>query len=580
MTAGSDATASRRRFLAGLAGAAGAGLGLGLVGCGSDTGGITDAEAGPAPDSAPLPDAAPPDGALPDVPLPDAAPAQRPTTTVRERIQGVLPHTKQPTSKRSLWGVTHAVAGEAHTHLDLLGAAATATAPAGAPASLLYTVQLTDVHVIDEESPARTINLDKLASPAWRAQEAHNTQVLDAMLRKVRALDAFRPVDCVLFTGDVIDNNQINELQWFLRVVEGGSVLPNSGSLEDPLAGAGNDPHDAFTAAGLGTIPWYAAMGNHDGLIQGNLPHGKLLGYSLVTGDPTRDSVASLSLGRVNTPTCNPLHKDAAQAPPRCMPTHPSKLGSGSLPADKDREHLTRKEWIKAVRAAKGMPAGHGLAASHESSGVADFVVDPVPGLPLRLVVLDTLSPIGAQGAYPRISSFLTPALKQAETDGVLVIVVSHHDSAGIVGFTGALRGALNACPNVLLHVVGHGHKNRVSAHKGSSAAHGYWEVQTSALCDWPQQARLIELVDRRDGTVELWLTLVDFGVDHKIGGPLAAASRFLAMREIHVGENKGGASAEGKVSDRNVVLRAAIPQAVSAKLAQLPGKPIESKLL
>ncbi|MHB8872277.1 MAG: metallophosphoesterase family protein [Myxococcaceae bacterium] len=506
----------------------------------------------------------------------------RPTTTVRQRVQGLLPAEQQPAALKKLWGVTHLVTGEAHVRIDLLDVDATADAATGAAASLAYLAQLTDIHIIDEESPARTINLDRLVSPAWRAQECYSAQVLDAMVRKLRALDAVRPLDFALLTGDLIENNQKNELAWLLKILEGGPLQPNSGSLEDPLAGPDNDPHDALTALGLGPIPWYAAFGNHDGLIQGNLTHGALLDYSLVTGDPTRGNVGSLDLGRVNPPVCNPIPAGEAAAPPRCIPNPPSALTSGALAADPARAHLTSTEWRAALAAAPGLPVGHGVTGALATTGDGDFVVEPVPGVPLRLVVLNTVAATGgAQGVYPaaKIDGFLDTALKQAEADQVLVIVASHHPSEGIVLTGGKLRDRLNASPNVVLHLAGHTHENVVTARPGTAPHTGYWEVETSALAEWPQQGRLVELVDRRDGTAELWLTLVDYGTDHQPSGAVAAGSRFLALRELHSGARSGGAASEGRAIDRNVVLPVALTPALRTRLAAVGGKPIESLL-
>ena len=500
---------------------------------------------------------------------------------MRQRIRSVLPLSKQSKSKLKQWGVTKLGPGEKHLRTDLLKVDATAGTATGPAASMLYAAHFSDVHVLDEESPARSINADVIVSPAWRAQEAHATQVLDAMVRKVIKFHALRQVDFVALTGDCIDNNQKNELDWFVKVLEGGKVTPNSGKLEDPVSGAGNDPHDTFTAAGLGKIPWFVAHGNHDGLVQGNFPKLSLLGYSVLMGNPTRNKIGVVELGRVNPPACNTIPAGAAPSPKRCIPTASTKLKSGSLTADKQRKHLTRQGWLEAVFDAGGQPKNHGLTYSHVSKGRGDFSANPVAGLPLRLIMLDTCAPAIAEGAYSSstISSFLQPALKQAQADQVLVVVASHHPSSSILGTGSKLRQTLNGFPNVLLHLVGHGHKNRVWARSGTSPAHGYWEVETSSLMDWPQQGRLVELVDNRDGTGELWLTLFDYDTDHKPLGQVVQGARFLALDEVHAGASKGASSAEGKAFDRNVVLPVHIPAAVAKKLALIKGKPIESKL-
>jgi len=511
---------------------------------------------------------------------PDAAtPDPRPTTTVKERIQGVLSSEQQSEADKQLWGVTETGPGDPHVRTDALGVDAIADAATGPAASVLYMAQVSDVHIIDEESPARTINLDQLTSPSWRKQEAHTTQVLDAMVRKLHALDACRSLDCVAFTGDCIDNNQRNELAWFLNVLEGGTVTPNSGDVEDPNPGPDNDPHDGFEAIGMGSIPWYVAVGNHDVLIQGNLSHGLIVDYSGVTGDPTRDHVGTIAMGRVNDPVCHGIPSDESPVPARCIPTDPQDLDSGDLAPDDEREHLSREEWFQMVLDAGGLPAGHGFKNYAATSGTGDYVAEPAPGVPIRLVVLDTTSAVGAQGNYDRIGSFLEPALDQALADGMAVIVISHHYSKGVMLQGEEIRQTLAQYSHVLLHLVGHGHKNMVRAVPGGAAEYGYWEVQTCGLVSWPQQGRLVEVVDNRNGTLDLWLTLVDFDTDHAPAGALAEASRFMAMYEIHQGTEGGGEEAEGAAEDRNVILPVAIPPTVREKMSEVKGKEIESAL-
>jgi 3',5'-cyclic AMP phosphodiesterase CpdA len=573
------ARATRRDFLkSSLALVAGS---VAIEACGDDSAARDGGAGGP--------DAGAPDAGASDAEAPDAGGPipLRPDTTVRWRIQGVLPSEPQPESQKRYWGVTRLMPGEAHQRIDLLNADPTAKAASGEAASLLYMAQLTDIHVMDEESPARAGGIDLLADGAWRAQEAYTAQVLDAMVRRINALNAARPFDFLLITGDLIDNNQKNELEWFLQVLRGGLLQPNSGALEDPLPGPENDPHDAMRAEGLQAIPWYVAIGNHDLLVQGILTQGPLVPYSLLTGDPTRTVINWSDLGRANPPMCNPISPDEAQAPARCLPTPWSALTAGTIPGDPDRANLSTRGVLSAIAAAPGMPPGHGFGAtlslslSLSSTPDGDYVVQPKADLPLRLVVLNTVGGDLSEGALAqeKIDGFLDAALKEAEASRALVIVASHHPSDSIAATGAALRARLNACPNVVLHLAGHTHKNLVMPRPGDDPQHGYWEVTTAGLVDWPQQSRLVELVDCRNGILEVWLTMVDLPTEHRPLGRLVEASRFLALREIHSGALGSGAASEGRAIDRNVILPVALTPELRARLATATGKPIESKL-
>ncbi len=103
-------------------------------------------------------------------------------------------------------------------------------APAARPGRTLATLAvLTDVHVRDEESPARVPFLDRLGGDfgsTFRPQETLSAQVLDAA---VRSVNAARP-DAVLVTGDLIDSAQANELALARTVLDGGTARPDSGA--------------------------------------------------------------------------------------------------------------------------------------------------------------------------------------------------------------------------------------------------------------------------------------------------------------------------------------------------------------
>jgi hypothetical protein len=367
---------------------------------------------------------------------------------------------------------------------------------------------LSDAQAIDEESPARFAPLDGVVAPAWRPQEAYSVQLLEGMIRAVnREHRSGRRVDFVLHTADAADNNQLNEWRWFLQAFDGGIIDPLSGTddrVQANLPAAQLDPHRPFAAEGLyrqglhgqlPTIPWYSVLGNHDHFALGNfqifeLPGGKRIApvpVPLILGAlfPTAlDPTGTIGFGLVS-----PAHP----GPP------PSVLNLGRLAAgNADRHYCTTREILELHQQTATTPAGHGFDSSAPQRSW--YSAAPVPGL--RLIVLDTSRPAHQLPGLPYVAgsiqadqvAFLKQELELAEQRGEWIIVASHHPSQDLATILGTaltaaeLRDLLSGHEGVLLHLVGHTHRNRV-ADQGV-----YLEIETGSTLDWPQEGRIIEL--------------------------------------------------------------------------------------
>jgi 3',5'-cyclic AMP phosphodiesterase CpdA len=426
--------------------------------------------------------------------------------------------------------------------------------------------QLTDTHVRDEESPARVPFLDRLGPPvtsAFRPQEALSAQVLTAA---VRAVAAERP-QAVLVTGDLIDSAQRNELELLLSVLEGGRVEPDSGrpgyrgvqgaanadgSFYRPDVDAPRLPgllvraQREFVAPGVRT-PWYAALGNHDLLVQGELapsPRTDAVATgdeALLTYDPALEDLlrraggagAAAGEGTPDLRGVPPAAIDALLA--RGVPGRTARVA-----ADPARRHLRPAEAIARLQAAGALPR------SVAPGGRADFAVDLSPAL--RAIVLDTVDRAGGRGVLaPASVAFLRRALAAAPADRSL-LVVSHHGLERAAGGEAALA-LLDADPRVVAELSGDTHRHAIEPRR--TPAGGFWRISTASLADWPQQGRMLRLLRGPGGTraLETWVVDHDGGTDAQ---DLAGAARTLSFLDAQGGRPDGLAGAR---SDRNARL-------------------------
>ena len=108
---------------------------------------------------------------------------------------------------------------------------------------------------------------------------------------------------------------------------------------------------------------------------------------------------------------------------------------------------------------------------------------------------------------------------------------------------------------NVVAWVNGHTHTNRVIAHPRAGGG-GFWEINTASHIDWPQHARIIEILDNRDGTLSIFATLVDHAGPVSYGGRTDTPLRLAALaRELAANDWQHRETGHGPRNGRNVEL-------------------------
>jgi metallophosphoesterase (TIGR03767 family) len=319
-----------------------------------------------------------------------------------------------------------------------------------------------------------------------------------------------------------------------------------------------------FPATGLG-MPWYTCFGNHDGLMQGNAPgNGGLqaiaTGPVKVTGLPAGMSPGDFQNARASgDPT---IVTKMLTAPAR------------TVTADGARAIVSPQQWIDAHLSspARPGPKGHGLTDANKTTGTLYYTFTIAPGV--LGISLDTVNRGGYADGSIGANQLAWLQIQLGAAKDQLVVLFSHHNLQTLsnpvpdpVGGTGndpqrvlgpQIETLLHKYPNVVLWVNGHSHVNRIVPHPDpAGVTGGFWEIATAAHVDWPQHARLVELVDNHDGTISIFGTLIDHaapaattvGATDVLG--LAAISRELSANDFQLDR----VTALGRDVDRNVEL-------------------------
>lgn len=536
--------------------------------------------------------------------------APPPDSGARDDVVTTLDATIRPVGagpyRRLAWapGETHVVRDE----LDL----GPAPARTSSRRSLVYFAQHTDLHICDAQAEARLVGAQGFAwihpgsDAAHRPQETMATHVFDALIQATNRLTT-SPMSgasmawCIQ-TGDHTDNRLTAAAQWWLDVLAGRTVTPDTGlrgvyegvqrsgwrAVWNPDVPGRDRPQrngfpflpgvlDAavapFEAHGL-DVPWLTLVGNHDLLFTGMFGPGPRFGI-----DKVEPLVRDTGRSPVSTGALLATIGQAWFAPRRlARRTRRRPVWAPSTVVTPDpvaRRPLGGSDLIEMIIADDGGPKavgplGHGFTGESVRAGTPWW--SRAQGDRIQVIGLDTSNHTnGDDGRVgPRQAAWLEDELARHHSRFLdrrgrpisgsgsdrLVIVAGHHNSWAMVHggddqfdsgpplLGDGMVEMLGRFPNVVLWFSGHSHQHRIRLQNPRrDPAHAFWEVSTTSVASWSQQGRLFEVFDNGDATLSILTTVFDHvappSIDYPTGGSWTPSALASLSRELAANDNR-----------------------------------------
>lgn len=457
-------------------------------------------------------------------------------------------------------------------------------------------------------------------SGLFRPQDLLTVHVLDATVRKLNAVGrgpiSQRPLDCLVATGDLTNAFALSELSAAVGVFRGVPATSHPADTYEGVQDHGPAPlelsqniwhpepepslappddwkavHGYPTLPGLleaairpvstegSDVPWYVGVGNHDeaGRSGGDPVSAKTdFVDTLRVGDrlPMR-----LPPGIDELDFWETVNESSANERRALMASMPSR----KVQASKLRREFSKEDFMDAI-SGNGRRHGGAPGPGRRPDGQPYYTFDISPQV--LGVMLNSASPDGGGGAVLDAAQavWLEEQLegvsaKSYDPEGKpttrivedrLVVLFSHHPLPYFDEVTrspgsgeppldrSAVLRLISRFPNVVAWLNGHTHKHQVTPHVSEFEPGGFWEITTASLIDYPQQSRVVELMDNGDGTLSIAATLVDHSTPESVlhAGPHSPAS--MAALSLELVLNRPGldpAEVMGSAGDQNVDL-------------------------